>query len=184
MQKHHLCRCQPWLFTIPIRPANEWDWASCRRWLALRKPTVGYLAQESKQPLFSPVWGKEPIVGFGGCHCMTAGTIRVVSTILLYGAAGSSVCCLPFLCSLTQSWHFEATTVEMQKICVCFQDDFKTQELPLARIKKIMKLDEDVKVKLFLKMGFFPQKKAFFQCPVSPHQLWDAPSNQWAFRVK
>lgn len=27
-----------------------------------------------------------------------------------------------------------------------FQDDFKQQELPLARIKKIMKLDEDVKV--------------------------------------
>ena len=27
-----------------------------------------------------------------------------------------------------------------------FQDHFKTQELPLARIKKIMKLDEDVKV--------------------------------------
>ena len=26
------------------------------------------------------------------------------------------------------------------------QNDFKTQELPLARIKKIMKLDEDVKV--------------------------------------
>lgn len=27
------------------------------------------------------------------------------------------------------------------------QNDFKTQELPLARIKKIMKLDDDVKVK-------------------------------------
>jgi len=27
------------------------------------------------------------------------------------------------------------------------QNDFKTQELPLARIKKIMKLDEDVKVR-------------------------------------
>lgn len=27
-----------------------------------------------------------------------------------------------------------------------FQNDFKTQELPLARIKKIMKLDEDVKM--------------------------------------
>ena len=27
-----------------------------------------------------------------------------------------------------------------------FQDHFRTQELPLARIKKIMKLDEDVKV--------------------------------------
>ena len=26
------------------------------------------------------------------------------------------------------------------------QNEFKTQELPLARIKKIMKLDEDVKV--------------------------------------
>lgn len=28
----------------------------------------------------------------------------------------------------------------------CQQEDFKQQELPLARIKKIMKLDEDVKV--------------------------------------
>jgi hypothetical protein len=27
-----------------------------------------------------------------------------------------------------------------------FQKDFRVQELPLARIKKIMKLDEDVKV--------------------------------------
>ena len=27
-----------------------------------------------------------------------------------------------------------------------FQQDFKTQELPLARIKKIMKMDEEVKV--------------------------------------
>lgn len=29
-----------------------------------------------------------------------------------------------------------------------FQKDFRVQELPLARIKKIMKLDEDVKVVL------------------------------------
>ena len=28
------------------------------------------------------------------------------------------------------------------------QQDFKTQELPLARIKKIMKMDEDVKVNM------------------------------------
>lgn len=28
-----------------------------------------------------------------------------------------------------------------------FQKDFRVQELPLARIKKIMKLDEDVKVR-------------------------------------
>lgn len=36
------------------------------------------------------------------------------------------------------------------KCCLCnlslFQLDLKTQELPLARIKKIMKLDEDVKM--------------------------------------
>ena len=31
-------------------------------------------------------------------------------------------------------------------LVVSLQNDFKTQELPLARIKKIMKLDEDVKV--------------------------------------
>lgn len=31
-----------------------------------------------------------------------------------------------------------------------FQENFKTQELPLARIKKIMKLDEDVKVPVAL----------------------------------
>lgn len=31
-------------------------------------------------------------------------------------------------------------------ICL-FQKDFRVQELPLARIKKIMKLDEDVKVR-------------------------------------
>lgn len=30
---------------------------------------------------------------------------------------------------------------------IFFQKDFRVQELPLARIKKIMKLDEDVKVK-------------------------------------
>lgn len=30
--------------------------------------------------------------------------------------------------------------------CYSFQKDFRVQELPLARIKKIMKLDEDVKV--------------------------------------
>lgn len=29
-----------------------------------------------------------------------------------------------------------------------FQKDFRVQELPLARIKKIMKLDEDVKVRV------------------------------------
>lgn len=31
-------------------------------------------------------------------------------------------------------------------IRVLFQEDFKTQSLPLARIKKIMKLDEEVKM--------------------------------------
>lgn len=42
-----------------------------------------------------------------------------------------------------------------------FQDDFKQQELPLARIKKIMKLDEDVKVCTHLLwMSMF--LKAFF----------------------
>lgn len=39
-------------------------------------------------------------------------------------------------------WH----TVEM--LCCFLKNDFKTQELPLARIKKIMKLDEDVKVQI------------------------------------
>lgn len=32
-------------------------------------------------------------------------------------------------------------------IICCPQKDFRVQELPLARIKKIMKLDEDVKVR-------------------------------------
>ena len=32
------------------------------------------------------------------------------------------------------------------------QQDFKTQELPLARIKKIMKMDEEVKVGIFLNL--------------------------------
>lgn len=31
-------------------------------------------------------------------------------------------------------------------MCISLQKDFRVQELPLARIKKIMKLDEDVKV--------------------------------------
>lgn len=34
------------------------------------------------------------------------------------------------------------------------QKDFRVQELPLARIKKIMKLDEDVKVQTLLKFHF------------------------------
>ncbi|KAG8178879.1 hypothetical protein JTE90_018571 [Oedothorax gibbosus] len=35
---------------------------------------------------------------------------------------------------------------EMEEIRTLSQNDFKSQELPLARIKKIMKLDEDVKM--------------------------------------
>lgn len=35
-----------------------------------------------------------------------------------------------------------------------FQKDFRVQELPLARIKKIMKLDEDVKVQRWLTLHF------------------------------
>lgn len=35
-----------------------------------------------------------------------------------------------------------------------FQKDFRVQELPLARIKKIMKLDEDVKVQRLIKLYF------------------------------
>lgn len=35
---------------------------------------------------------------------------------------------------------------ESKNASVIFQKDFRVQELPLARIKKIMKLDEDVKV--------------------------------------
>lgn len=35
-----------------------------------------------------------------------------------------------------------------------FQKDFRVQELPLARIKKIMKLDEDVKVQRQLQLHF------------------------------
>lgn len=31
-------------------------------------------------------------------------------------------------------------------VCFILQNDFRNPELPLARIKKIMKLDEDVKV--------------------------------------
>lgn len=36
-----------------------------------------------------------------------------------------------------------------------FQKDFRVQELPLARIKKIMKLDEDVKVRGLPKLHFW-----------------------------
>lgn len=35
------------------------------------------------------------------------------------------------------------------------QKDFRVQELPLARIKKIMKLDEDVKVSFSCVLCFF-----------------------------
>ncbi|XP_021344829.1 nuclear transcription factor Y subunit gamma-like, partial [Mizuhopecten yessoensis] len=42
---------------------------------------------------------------------------------------------------LTQFWP-----KAMQDIRNLKMDDFKQQELPLARIKKIMKLDEDVKM--------------------------------------
>lgn len=38
--------------------------------------------------------------------------------------------------------------------CYSFQKDFRVQELPLARIKKIMKLDEDVKVSLHSFLAF------------------------------
>lgn len=46
------------------------------------------------------------------------------------------------------------TTAEVSQFLVTFssvvsQNDFKVQELPLARIKKIMKQDEEVKVNVF-----------------------------------
>ena len=35
-------------------------------------------------------------------------------------------------------------------------DLFKTHQLPLARVKKIMKSDEDVRVIFYRKLGFYP----------------------------
>lgn len=39
--------------------------------------------------------------------------------------------------------------------------DFKNQELPLARIKKIMKLDDDVKVMVNVNFSIFPSNFCF-----------------------
>lgn len=50
----------------------------------------------------------------------------------------------------TGRWGY-TLTASLTLYAVChthyFQKDFRVQELPLARIKKIMKLDEDVKVR-------------------------------------
>lgn len=48
------------------------------------------------------------------------------------------------MCAISCALFFFA---EPKSAFVIFQKDFRVQELPLARIKKIMKLDEDVKVR-------------------------------------
>lgn len=65
------------------------------------------------------------------------------------------------------------------------QKDFRVQELPLARIKKIMKLDEDVKVQTLLKFHFWFMPKWILECylllNVSPIKLFTSIINYKLF---
>ena len=58
----------------------------------------------------------------------------------------------------------------MHNLCLyvfeCQQEDFKQQELPLARIKKIKKLDEDVKVCVLHVFVLHPQPLETYQLHV------------------
>ena len=44
--------------------------------------------------------------------------------------------------------------VHLSDICVCVQEHWKVQEFPLARIKKIMRMDEDVRVSVHVHANF------------------------------
>lgn len=42
------------------------------------------------------------------------------------------------------TWYYQQKFVDWSLALHYFQEDFKTQELPLARIKKIMRLEDDI----------------------------------------